>query len=58
MTPEEKVCTPLTIEAAKEPPGRVGREVPEDDLPPPIEPVDTGETVLPPVMLAGWNPGS
>jgi hypothetical protein len=54
ITLPEKVCTPPTIEAAKEPPGRVGRE----DFPPPIEPVETAGAAPPPVRLAGWYPGS
>jgi hypothetical protein len=56
-TPPEKFCTPLTIDAANEPPGRVGKEVLEDDLLPPIEPVETGAAV-PPVKLEEWYPGS
>jgi hypothetical protein len=56
ITPAEKVCTPLTIDAAKDPPGRVGREVPEEDLPPPIEPAEIGAAVPP--KLEGWYPGS
>ena len=34
MIPAEKFCTPLTIEAAKDPPGRVGREGMKDGLEP------------------------
>jgi hypothetical protein len=41
----EKDCTPVTIEAAKAPPGRFGKEIPPP--PPPPDEVETGLGVAP-----------